>query len=204
MLLVGLTGGIASGKSLVSEMFRGCGAYILDADVIARDLVRPGLPALDRIVEEFGPEVLLPDGGLNRRLLGEIIFRDPAKREALNGILHPRIFEEEERRRKEIVAGDPRAIILFDAALLIETGAHELMDRVVLVFVNEKTQVQRLMERDRLSREDALARVRAQMPMTEKRKHADYVVDTSQSFQKVQRQVEKICEELRRVEAGSD
>ncbi|MBI5197855.1 MAG: dephospho-CoA kinase [Nitrospirae bacterium] len=202
MLLVGLTGGIATGKSLVSEMFRSLGAHIIDADLLSRDLVKPGSPALTRIVGEFGPEVLSEDGRLNRHLLAEMIFHDPGKREALNAILHPRIFEEEERRRKEIAAKDPRAIIIFDAALLIETGAHELMDCVILIYVNEKNQVARLMERDHLTKEAALKRIRAQMPMKEKRKHADYILDTSHSFQEVEKQVERIYRDLREIEAG--
>jgi dephospho-CoA kinase len=202
MLLVGLTGGIASGKSLVSGMFRELGAYVLDADEIARDLVKPTLPALDRIVQEFGREVLLPDGTLNRRLMAEVIFKDPGKREILNAILHPRVFEEEERRRKEIARSDPRAVIIFDAALLIETGAHDLMDRVILIYVNEKTQIARLMERDQLTRAEALQRIGAQMPMKEKRKYADYVLDTSRSFQDVERQAARIFKDLRCVESG--
>lgn len=202
MLLVGLTGGIASGKSVVAEMFRRLGAYIIDADAIARDLVQPGAPALQRIVEAFGEEVLLPDGTLNRRLLAEWIFEDPAKRETLNAILHPRIFEEEERRQKEIVARDPHAIIIFDAALLIETRAHEVMDRVIVVYVDEKTQLARLMERDHLTREEALRRIRSQMPIREKIKYADYVLDTTQPFQWVEDEVARIYRELVELEAS--
>ena len=202
MLLVGLTGGIASGKSVVAEMFRRLGAYIIDADAIARDLVKPGSPALQRIVEAFGEEVLLPDGTLNRRLLAEWIFEDPAKRETLNAILHPRIFEEEERQQKAIVARDPHAIIIFDAALLIETRAHEVMDRVIVVYVDEKTQLARLMERDHLSREEALRRIRSQMPIREKLKYADYVLDTTQPFQRVEDEVARIYRELVELEAS--
>jgi len=202
MLLVGLTGGIASGKSLVSSMFQGLGAYVIDADAIARDIVKPGFPALEKIVDEFGSEVLLPDGNLNRRHLAEAIFRDAGKRETLNAILHPRIFEEEERRRKEIVQKDPQAVIIFDAALLIETKAYELMDRVILVDVDKKTQISRLVQRDHLTRDDALKRIESQMPLREKRKFADYILDTSRSFQQVQEQVEKIFRELQEVEAG--
>jgi dephospho-CoA kinase len=202
MLLVGLTGGIACGKSLVSSMFQGLGAYVIDADAIARDIVKPGFPALEKIVDEFGSEVLLPDGNLNRHHLAEAIFRDAGKRETLNAILHPRIFEEEERRRKEIVQKDPRAIIIFDAALLIETKAYELMDRVILVYVDKKTQISRLVQRDHLAREDALKRIESQMPLKEKRQFADYILDTSRSFQQVQEQVEKIFGELKEVEAG--
>jgi dephospho-CoA kinase len=183
-------------------MFRGMGAYILDADQISRDLVQPGTPALNKIIEEFGPDVLTEAGRLIRRYLAEIIFQNPEKRAVINAILHPRVFDEEERRRKEIVQKDPRAVILFDAALLIETGAHELMDRVILISVSQKIQVARLMERDHLKRQEALRRIQAQMPMQEKKKYADYIVDTSRSFLEVQQQVERIFKELRDIEKG--
>lgn len=197
MLLVGLTGGIASGKSAVSGILKSLGAYIIDADLIARELVKPGLPAWNEIVERFGRKILLEDGSINRRLLGSIIFKDPVKRERLNSILHPKIFEEAERRRRDIEKEDPDAIVIFDVALLIETEAYEFVDAVILVYTSEDQQIKRLMERDGLTRGGAYERIRAQMPAEDKKKYADYIIDTSKSPEDVKRQTMEIFKKLK-------
>jgi len=196
MPVVGLTGGIASGKSMVSKILRSLGAHIVDADIIARELVKPGFPAWKEIVEKFGKHILLPDGNINRSLLGQIIFQDPEKRQILNSILHPRIIEEAKRQIEELVKKHPDDLIVFDAALLIELGAHQLVDRVILVYVPVEIQIERLMKRDGLTREEALQRINAQMPGEEKRKFADYIIDASGSEEDVRRQTEKIFSEI--------
>lgn len=197
MPFVGLTGGIASGKSVVAGIFKSLGAYIIDADVIARELVKPGLPAWHEIVEKFGGDILLEDGNVNRRLLGSIIFQDIVKRETLNSILHPKILEEAERQRKEIGENDPEAIIIFDVALLIETGSFNLVDAVILVYTNEELQIKRLMERNGFTREEAIARIKSQLPAEDKKRFADYMIDTSKSIEAVERQAVEIFNKLK-------
>lgn len=197
MLFVGLTGGIASGKSMVSGILKSLGAYIIDADVIARELVKPGMPAWNDVVERLGRGILLENGSIDRKLLGGIVFRDPSKREILNSILHPRIFEEAMRQREEIEKADPEAVIVFDAALLIEAKAHKLVDVVILVYADEDLQIKRLMERDGLTREEALERIRAQMPAERKKRYARYIIDTAKAPEEVKTQTVDIFKELK-------
>lgn len=196
MLLVGLTGGIGSGKSQVAQMFKRLGAYLIDADELAHEAVQPDRPVLKRIVEAFGPEILNPDGTLDRATLGRQVFDDAEKRELLNSIVHPYVFREEERRRKEIAQKDPKAIVLFDAALLIETGSDQLMDKVILVTIDRRKQIGRIMKRDGLSREEAVRRIEAQMPQSKKKSRADYMIDGGQPLDAVEAQVGQIYKEL--------
>ncbi len=196
MLLVGLTGGIGSGKSQVAQMFKRLGAYLIDADELAHEAVQPDRPVLKRIVEAFGPEILNPDGTLERATLGRQVFDDAEKRELLNSIVHPYVFREEERRRKEIAQKDPKAIVLFDAALLIETGSDQLMDKVILVTIDRRKQIGRIMKRDGLSREEAVRRIEAQMPQSKKKSRADYMIDGGQPLDAVEAQVGQIYKEL--------
>ena len=151
MILVGLTGGIASGKSEVSRIFKKLGAYIIDADEIAHALLEPGTRTWKEVVKSFGTDILRPDQTIDRTRLGQIVFDDPGKLAVLNTILHPSVFAEKERRRKAIAQADPQAIVIFDVPLLIETKAHERVDKVVVVVVDPKTQLKRLMERNGLS-----------------------------------------------------
>jgi dephospho-CoA kinase len=197
MLLVGLTGGIGSGKSLVAQMFKQLGVHLIDADELAHWAVEPGQPALERIVESFGPEILNPDRTLDRVKLGRMVFDHPEKRELLNSLVHPYVFMEEERRRKEIAQKDPKAIVMFDAALLIETGSYQLMDKVILVTIDRRKQISRIMRRDGLSREEAVKRIDAQMPQSKKKRKADYIIDGGQSLKAVEDQVRRIFEELK-------
>ena len=200
MVFAGLTGGIATGKSVVSGIFQSLGAFIIDADVIARDIVRPGLPAWKAIAEAFGREVLLPDGNINRSKLGSIVFQDAAKRSILNSIMHPGILKEAARLRKKIGDEHPFAVVIFDAALLIESGAYEMVDLVILVYVNEELQINRLMNRDGLTRDAAIERINAQMPVAEKKNYADYIIDTSSSKKNdIERQVRYVFEILKTV-----
>jgi dephospho-CoA kinase len=196
MLLVGLTGGIGSGKSVVAEMFIRLGAYLIDADELAHEAVEPGRPILNRIVEAFGPEILNPDGTLDRAKLGRWVFEDPERRERLNAIVHPYVFMEQERRRKAIAQKDPKAVVLFDAALLVETGSYQLMDKVVLVTINREKQIERIMKRDGLTREQAVRRIEAQMPQGKKKGKADYIIDGGLPVKTIEDQVRRIFGEL--------
>jgi dephospho-CoA kinase len=197
-LLVGLTGGIATGKSTVSEMLRRRGCVVIDADVLARDVVEPGEPALERIVDEFGPDVLQPDGRLDRQALGAMVFGDPAKRKRLEQITHPAIRERLARRLAELVAEGFRGIVVFDAPVMIESGNYKTMDRLVVVAAGEQTQLARLMARDGLDREAATQRIRSQMPVVEKVKLADYVIWNDGDRAETDAQVEQAVAALRR------
>ena len=196
MLIVGLTGGIASGKSLVAKVFRDLGAHIIDADKIVHELLEPGQQAWKEVVEYFGPEVVLPDETIDRRKLGEIVFNHGEKRAWLNQCLHPKVFAAYTASVQRLSARAPRAIIVLDAALLIETGYHKNMDRVVVVYADQEQQMERLTSRDRFSREQALARIRSQMPLSEKRKHADYVIENTGTREETERQAREVFEKL--------
>lgn len=178
-LLVGLTGGIATGKSTVDAALRELGAVIIDADVLAREVVEPGEPALAEIAAEFGPGVLGPDGRLDRKALGAIVFADPGSRRKLEAMTHPRMRERLLRRIDELTAENFRGLVFYDAAVLIESGSHLIMDRLAVVIADEPTQIARLMARDGIDREEALRKIRSQMPLAEKAKLADYVIDNS-------------------------
>ncbi len=201
MLLVGLTGGIASGKSLVTKVFRDQGAQIIDADRIVHELLAPGQDACREVVEHFGSGVSLPDGSIDRRKLGDIVFNHPEERAWLNRCIHPRVFEAYFHRVRHISERQPDAIIVLDAALLIETGYYKKMDRLVVVCAKQKDQVKRLMDRDRFSLEQALARISSQMPLDEKRKYADHVIENTGTREETERQAREVYEKLRR-EAG--
>ena len=178
-LLVGLTGGIATGKSTVNALLAGPSVRVVDADALAREVVEPGTPAYAQVVAEFGREVLRPDGRLDRARLGEIVFPDAAKRKRLEAITHPAI----RRRFEQIMADLERAgfdgLLIWDAALLIESGGTKNMDRVVVVTTDPATQLRRLVERDGCTEEVARARIASQMPLAIKARYADYVIDNS-------------------------
>ena len=197
MILVGLTGGIASGKSLVSKLLKELGAYIIDADEIAHEVIQPGGPAYQEILQQFGEEILSKDGTIDRLRLGRLVFSDPVKRTLLEGIVHPRVFAIEEARRRKIAQKDPQAVIIFDAPLLIETRAYELMDKVIVVYANHRTQLKRLMERDHLDYDEAKRRIAAQLPLTDKRQYADYIINGADPPEEVAKQTEAIYQELK-------
>ncbi len=177
-LLVGLTGGIATGKSTVSEIFRHLGCVVIDADVLAREVVEPGEPAYAAIVAEFGPGILQPDGTLDRKKLGAIVFAEPEKRKRLEAITHPRIRERFAQRLQQLVAREFAGIVLFDAPVMIETGNYQTMDRLVVVVTDAATQRARALDRDG-DREEIERRIASQMPLAEKARLADYVIDNS-------------------------
>ena len=196
MILVGLTGGLATGKSAVARLFQDCGAVVLDADVLARQLVEPGKPAWRDIVRAFGKQVLSPDRSLDRHALAKIVFRNRAKLKKLNAIVHPRVAREQTRLTREIARKDPDAVILYDAPVLIEAGAHKRMGKIVVVSADQETQIKRLRNRNHLSRTEALRRVRSQLPLAQKVKLADYVIDGTLSFEQTKNEVQRIYDEL--------
>ncbi len=192
--VVGLTGGIATGKSLVSSMFERLGAYVIDADRVAREVVEKGSPVLKEIERHFGREVILPDGSLNRKRLREIIIADKGKRELLNSITHPAIIE---RENKLVESADSRLIIV-DAALLIESGSYKRFKEIILVYAPFEIQVERLMKRDKMSRDEAVRFIKTQMDIDEKKKYATYIIDNSNGIDYTKKQVEKLYETLQK------
>lgn len=196
MKIIGLTGNIASGKTEVAKIFKELGAKVIDADKIAREVVEPGEAAWQEVVEEFGGNILNPDGSINRKKLGEIIFNDDKKREQLNRITHPRIMtklkETIDNYKKENVK-----LVIIEAALIVERGGLlKLIDELIVVSADAETQIERIMTRDGLRRDEALSRMESQMPISEKTKHATYIIDNSESLEETRKQVEEVWEKI--------
>lgn len=179
MIVAGLTGGIATGKSTVSAIFESAGAIIIDADHIAREVVKKDTPAWYKIVEHFGRDILLPGGEINRPLLGDIVFNNPMKKDILNDIVHPFVKAQTHKRLKQIERATPGAVVILDVPLLIEAGMHKGLPEVIVVYAPEHIQLQRLRQRDNLSEIDALARIRSQMPIEDKKKWASIIIDNT-------------------------
>jgi dephospho-CoA kinase len=198
MLIVGLTGGVASGKTAVSGALKREGAYIIDADQIARELVQPHQPAWDELIRVFGRKILQEDGFIDRKQLAEKIFGDPEQRKVLNQILHPRIEEEMDRRTKEIEQKDPHAIVVIDAPLLVELGAHRKVDTLVVVTSTPGQQIERLKERDGRSADEAEGIFTAQMPVEEKAKLADIVIRNEGSIEELERKTRGVFQQLKK------
>ncbi|MGA2517603.1 MAG: dephospho-CoA kinase [Thermodesulfobacteriota bacterium] len=198
MLIVGLTGGVASGKTAVSEVLREEGAYIIDADQIARELVQPHKPAWNEIIRAFGKEILQEDRSVDRKELADKIFADPEQRKVLNQILHPRIKEEIARRAREIGQKNPEAIVVIDAPLLVELGMHHKVDRLIVVTSTQTQQMERLKKRDGRSPEEALRLLSSQMPVEEKEKLADFVVRNEGSLEEMKKRAKEVFKELKR------
>jgi dephospho-CoA kinase len=196
MLRVGLTGGIASGKSTVAKSFARLGAKVLDADEVAREVVLPGRPAWTKLREVFGSDFFQPDDSLNRNKLRRLIFVDPERRSQLNNIVHPEVMKEIQHRSEQMSAMAADAVLVVDVPLLLEVGAADRFDRVVVVYANESVQIDRLMRRDGLSLQEATEALAAQMPLGEKVKKANYVIDNSGTREETQAQVEKVWQEL--------
>ncbi len=192
MTVVGLTGGIASGKSTVAGLFRELGAHIVDADELARRAVAPDTTGYQQVVETFGEGYLLPNGELDRRALGRLVFRDFKAKKALEAIVHPRVWEERGRILQQIKSRDPHAVVFLDIPLLIEGRLFEGLQSVVLVFVPEHLQMLRLIRRDGLSPQEATMRMRNQMPLEEKLFYADFVIDNSGTLSETRHQVEEV------------
>ncbi len=194
MRLFGLTGGIASGKSTVSRMLRELGAHVLDADVIAREVVEPGTPGLAAIAARF-PNVLTPDGRLDRAKLGARVFADPTERAALNAIIHPLVGQAFLEKMQALAAQGLERVI-YDVPLLIENGLQGGMDGVLLIWVPRHLQKARLMARDGLDEGAAEARIGAQLPLDDKRRHATWIVDNSGDLASTRAQVEQVWEAM--------
>lgn len=202
MLRVGLTGSIAVGKSFVSGVLAGLGCHVVDSDELARKVVEPETVGLREVVEAFGAGVVRDDGTLDRAVLGSLIFGDEEKRATLNSILHPLIMAEQDALLNSWELEDPRGVGIVDAALLVESGGFRRFDKLIVVHCRPEVQLERLMRRNNLAREDALARITSQLPQSEKLKYADFAVDTSGSFDETRARVVEVYEELRRLAAG--
>ena len=204
MLKVGLTGSIAVGKTFVLDVLRELGCYVIDADAIAREVVAPGRQGLNAVVEAFGREILKEDGKLDRTNLGSIIFADEVKRLRLNSILHPFIIAEQDQRMREWEQQNPNGIAVVDAALMIESGGYRRFDKLIVVHCRPEVQLQRLMQRNKLSREEAEQRIATQMSQEEKKRYADYLIDTSGEFVETRRQTEDVYHALREASANQN
>ncbi|HLM24912.1 MAG TPA: dephospho-CoA kinase [Pyrinomonadaceae bacterium] len=198
MLRVGLTGSIGVGKSFVAAIFVELGCHVLDADHTAREVVMPGTPGLAAITQAFREEILNPDGTLNRKQLGAVVFADEEKRRRLNHILHPFIIARQDEILREWETKDPNGIGMVDAALMIESGGYRRFDKLIVVHCRPQVQLERLMLRDKLSRDEAQRRIDSQMPQEEKQKFADYLIDTSDGFEVTRSQTKHVYADLRR------
>jgi dephospho-CoA kinase len=196
-MIVGLTGGIGSGKTSVADAFKELGAYVIDWDELARRVVEPGRVAWEGIVEHFGKDVLRKDGAIDRQKLGDIVFNDAVKRVVLNRIVHPEVFREDVRLTKEIKKRDPHAVIIKDIPLLIEESLTGRVDKVIVVYATQKNRLTRLAARG-MPTEEALRRMAAQLPLDDKAKSADFVIYNDGSLEKTKKQVKEVYAELLR------
>jgi dephospho-CoA kinase len=199
MIIVGLTGSVGTGKSTVTDFFRELGAYIIDWDELAKELVHPRLKAWKEIVEYFGKDLLSEDLTINSQKLAQIVFADKEKLEKLNQIVHPEVFREDEKITNEIKNLDPDAVIIKDIPLLFEVAHPIFVDKVVVVAASEQTQLRRSEEKG-MSREDAQSRIKSQIPLEEKIKSADFVINNDGPLEETKRQVEEIYTVLKKGE----
>ena len=201
MIVVGLTGGIATGKSTVAQMFKRCGAVIIDADQLARDVVRRGKPAWREIVKVFGDDVLNQDGSIDRHALGTIVFHNRQKLRRLEHIIHPRVAREEQRLARRIAKRAPHAVVVYEVPLLFESGAHQRVDTIVVVTADRETQIARLKHRNGMTRTEALRRIKSQMPLAQKVRGADVVLDGTGDKTLVRKEIRRLMQNFRRVPA---
>jgi dephospho-CoA kinase len=197
MLKVGLTGGLASGKSFVGETLRELGCYLIRADELGHRTLDPGGAAYQDVLSEFGPEILRQDGTIDRKRLGQIVFSAPEKLSRLNQLIHPHVFRMQDARIAEIAARDPDAIVVVEAAIMIETGSHERYHKLILVVCTEEQQMERALARDGLSREEVATRMSRQIPLAEKIRYADYVIDNSGSREATIAQTREVFQKLK-------
>lgn len=192
----GLTGSIASGKSTVSNFLKECNIPIVDADIIAKEVVEKGQPAYKKIIEAFGPDIVLQNGEINRPLLGSIIFNDKEKRLQLNSIVHPEVRRVMlEQTNTYLANGEP--IVIMDIPLLYEGNLVHLVEKVIVVTVNEETQLSRLMNRNHLTREEAVSRISSQIPVKEKEEKADFVIDNNGNLEDTKQQVMDLLKKIK-------
>lgn len=199
MLKVGLTGGLASGKSFVGRAFEELGCLLIQADRLGHAVLEPDGEAYQDVVREFGPEILDTGGRIDRKALAARVFGDPGRLAILSSLVHPPVVRREEELMAEFAAREPHGIAVVEAAILIETGAYKRFDRVVLVTCERECQVQRAMERDNITEQEVQQRLLRQMTLEEKRKFADFVIDTSGEKAETLRQTREVYESLRRI-----
>jgi len=197
MILIGLTGGVATGKSTVAKMFKQCGAVVIDADQLARDVVKPGKPAWREIVTLFGKTVLNQDRSLNRQALGSIVFRNRTKRRQLERIIHPRVAREQQRLVRRVAKRKPHAVVIYEVPLLFEAGVDKRVDKIIVVTADRETQIVRLTKRNSLSRAEALRRIRSQMPLAKKIQQTDHVLNGTLPRPSLRKQVGQLFKSLR-------
>ena len=196
MLKVGLTGSIAVGKSFVLSVLRELGCATFDADKIAHSVMEPGCPAYEDIVREFGREVLAEDRAIDRVKLGAIVFADEDRRKRLNEIVRQRMIEEQDRLLSEVEQKNPLGIAVMDAALIIESGGYKRFDKLIVAYCDSEIQIERLMRRNKITRSDAERRIAAQMSSGEKRRYADFEIDTSGPFHQTRQRVTEVFNQL--------
>ncbi len=196
MLNVGLTGGIATGKSTVVRMLVRKGARVIDHDGLVHALQEPGQSVWKRIIEAFGRDILDADERIDRKRLGALVFDNEMRRKTLEGIVHPAVLEEAQRQRDEIGRQDEHAIVLSDIPLLLEVGMQDLFDLILLVYAPPEVQILRVMKRNKMTREEAVARLRAQMPIDEKLKVADLVIRNDGTMRELEKRVDEVWGEL--------
>jgi dephospho-CoA kinase len=201
MLKVGLTGGLACGKTFVGQALAALGCHLIEADQLGHEILLPGGEAYADVVREFGQAILNADGTIDRKRLAAEVFGKPERLAALNRLVHPHVFARERKLIDRYAEADPRGIVVVEAAILIETGNYKNFDRLILVECDEEQQIERAIKRDHTDREDVQSRLRRQMPLAEKRKFAQYVIDTSGSKEETMRQVREVHDALRRIEA---
>jgi dephospho-CoA kinase len=199
-LLLGVTGGIATGKTTVVNMLKELGAPVIDFDILARQVVEPGKPAWTEIVAFFGEQVLQEDKNLDRKKLSDIVFRDIEKRKKLEGFTHPRIHAEFVAKLSEIVEKDPDAIVQVDVPLLIEGNLQYMFHKTLVVYIPEEKQIERLVAREGISKEEAADRLKAQLPIDEKMSYADFVIHNDKSLEETRKQVEELWETLKKIQ----
>jgi dephospho-CoA kinase len=201
MLKVGLTGGLACGKSFVGEVLEGCGCLVIQADELGHAVLAPGGEAYDEVVREFGGAILDSEGRINRGALAAQVFSAPARLATLNSLVHPAVFHREDELIAEFGAREPKGIAVVEAAILIETGSYRRYDRMILVACREEQQVERALRRPGWSESDVRARLSRQMALDEKRKYADFVIDTSGEKEDTVSQTRAVFQQLRRIES---
>lgn len=200
-IIVGITGGIACGKTTVSELLTEKGAIPINADEIGHQLLKADSPVIDELINTFGPEILEESGDVSRKKLGAIVFQDKSARERLNAILHPLIIQRSRSRARQLVMEDPSCVVLLDAPLLIEAGAYDSVDLIVVVTAASETQLQRILERSHaqnrpLTESEAQARIDSQMPVSEKVKYADVVIENDGTLEELNKQVNQLWNQL--------
>jgi dephospho-CoA kinase len=197
MILVGLTGGVATGKSTVAKMFKQCGAAVINADLLARQVVEPGKPAWRAIVKLFGKTILNQDRSLDRRALGSIVFHNPKKRRQLEHIIHPRVTREQQRLVRRIAKEKPRAVVIYEVPLLFEAGVDKRVDKIIVVTADRNIQIARLKKRNGLARAEAIRRISSQMPLAKKVQRADHVLNGTLPRPSLRKHVGQLLKNLR-------